>query len=99
MTINGRDRGATLPLVALLLPVLMLMTAFAIDLGRQRSSRRTMQARADIIALDMARLADGRTETEILAGNLEQLPADVALIQSAARNNVTVAKIEVDWGI
>ena len=38
------DRGFVIPLVALLLPVVILMTAFAVDLGRQRSSRRTMQA-------------------------------------------------------
>ncbi|MGH9275543.1 MAG: pilus assembly protein TadG-related protein, partial [Acidimicrobiales bacterium] len=56
MKVNGRDRGATLPIVALILPVLIIMTAFAVDLGRQRSSRRTMQARADIVALDMVRL-------------------------------------------
>ena len=36
------------------------VVAFAVDLGIQRSNRRTMQARADIIALDLARLADGR---------------------------------------
>lgn len=99
MNVNHRDRGATLPIVALVLPVLILMTAFAVDLGRQRSSRRTMQARADVIALDLARLADGRTEAEIEIGDLTHQSAQDALVQSASRNDITLAKITVDWGI
>lgn len=60
-----REHGAVIPLVALLLPVIMIMTAFAVDLGSQRSLRRTLQADADVIALDLVRLADGRTTAEI----------------------------------
>ncbi|MGH9085473.1 MAG: pilus assembly protein TadG-related protein [Acidimicrobiales bacterium] len=96
---HRRDRGATIPIVALALPVLILMTAFAIDLGRQRSSRRTMQARADVIALDLVRLADGRPEAEVIAGDADHLSAEQALVQSAARNGIARAQItEVDWG-
>jgi uncharacterized membrane protein len=99
MKVNGRDRGATLPIVALILPVLVLMTAFAVDLGRQRSSRRTMQARADVIALDLIRLADGRTEVEIIAGDATHPTAETALLQSAARNEIERVKVtSVDWG-
>lgn len=58
---HTRDRGAVIPIVALLLPVLLVMTAFAIDLGSQRALRRDLQADADVIALDLVRLADGRT--------------------------------------
>jgi uncharacterized membrane protein len=64
-----RDHGAVIPLVALLLPVVMIMTAFAIDLGSQRSLRRTLQADADVIALDLVRLADGRTTADIEGAN------------------------------
>lgn len=99
MTVNGRDRGATLPIVALLLPVLILMTAFAVDLGRQRSSRRTMQARADVIALDLVRLADDRTLTEILAGDATHDSQAVALADSASRNGIPAAQIgPIEWG-
>lgn len=99
MTTTRGDRGVTLPIVALVLPVLILMTAFAVDLGRQRSSRRTMQARADVIALDLVRLADGRTEVEIVAGDATHQSAEAALVESAARNDVERAKITaVDWG-
>jgi uncharacterized membrane protein len=99
MTTSTRDRGAVLPIVALALPVLMVMVAFAVDLGQQRSARRTMQARADIIALDMARLADGRTLQEILDGDDTHDSAVVALAASAARNNVPLAQIDdPEWG-
>ncbi len=63
--LDTRDRGAVIPIVALLLPVLMIMTSFAVDLGRQRLLRRDLQANADVIALDLSRLADGRTKAEI----------------------------------
>lgn len=99
MRVNGRDRGAVLPIVAILLPVLILMTAFAIDLGRQRSSRRTMQARADIIALDLVRLADGRPEVAVITGDATHQSAEAALVDSAARNGIERSKVvSVDWG-
>jgi uncharacterized membrane protein len=94
---SRRDRGATIPIVALLLPVLILMVAFAIDLGIQRSNRRTMQARADIVALDLVRLADGRTEAEIL--NPLSIPSYLTLLNgSADRNEVPVSALTVDYG-
>lgn len=97
-----RDRGATIPIIALLLPVLILMTAFAVDLGRQRSSRRTMQARADIVALDMVRLADGRNENDILTGSGPIYAGSAGYAEylqaSATRNEVEVSKLTVEWG-
>lgn len=63
--VGRRDRGAVIPIVALLLPALMIMTSFAVDLGRQRVLRRDLQADADVIALDLVRLANGRTAQEI----------------------------------
>ena len=94
-----RDRGAVLPMIALLLPVLMLMTAFAVDLGQQRSTRRDMQAAADVIALDMSRLADGRPLSEIQVGSGVHPPAETALVASAGRNDVDRAQLTLDWGI
>jgi uncharacterized membrane protein len=109
-SIQGRahqDRGAVIPLVAIALPVLILMTAFAVDLGRQRDSRRTMQARADVIALDLIRITEGRTSEEIAAD-----PAtDDALRDSALQNEMNVTqvsggvatgpndlRVEIEWG-
>jgi uncharacterized membrane protein len=97
-----RDRGATLPIVALLLPVLILMTSFAIDLGRQRSSRRTMQARADVVSLDMIRLADGRSEDQITgvdaSGGTTPVLYQAYIQQSADRNGVERSKLTIEWG-
>lgn len=53
-----RDRGATIPIVALVVPVLLLMTSFAVDLGRQQALRRDLQANADVISLDLVRLIE-----------------------------------------
>lgn len=98
---RARDRGAVIPIVALLLPVLMVMTGFAVDLGQQRSDRRSMQAVADVVALDMSRLADDRTLLEIQQGTGPVPPyrsAAVALAQAAARNSVDVSQLTVTWG-
>ncbi len=67
--LHTRDRGAVIPIVALLLPVLMIMTSFAVDLGRQRLLRRDLQANADVIALDLVRLADGVATTAAIEGD------------------------------
>lgn len=80
------DHGAVVMLVALALPVLLLMTAFSVDLGRQRSSRRNMQAKADVIALDLARLINGSTASNI--------SYSAPLAASAARNNLPLSKVK-----
>lgn len=99
MSRRDREGGATLLIVAILLPVLMLMTAFAVDLGRQRSSRRTMQARADIVALDMVRLADKRTLAAVIAGDATHSSESAALSDSATRNGIALGQIgPVEWG-
>ena len=83
------DRGAVLPLVAICITLLMTMAAFGVDLGMQRVVRRDMQALADAVALDLARLVDGRTASQIRNGlaapekpSLEEARAD-----SVARND------------
>lgn len=100
---SRRDRGAVIPLVALLLPVLVLMTSFAVDLGRQRALRRDLQADADVIALDL---------TRILAVPAVSTPPSAtetltALNASLARNGMTpvssyadetVSGVKVEWG-
>ena len=61
-----------------------------------------MQARADIVSLDLVRLADGRTEDQITGfdasgGTTPALYA--AYIQdSADRNGVEVTKLVIEWG-
>ena len=44
------ERGAVVPMVAIMLTVLMISAAFAVDLGKQRVVRQDMQALADVVA-------------------------------------------------
>jgi uncharacterized membrane protein len=81
-------------LTAIALPMLLVMTAFAVDLGMQRSLRRTMQARADVIALDLSRYLDG-SSANALRSSATTATAKQA---SANRNNIDPVKVTVDWG-
>lgn len=89
-----RDRGAIIPVTALMLGTLMLMTSFAVDYGRLRSERRSVQADADAIALDAV---------QKMAGNPQATALSVALAeanQSALRNGLpaTLTSAEVSVG-
>jgi uncharacterized membrane protein len=61
----SEDRGAVLPLVALSVVILLVMTSLTVDLGRLSLRRRDLQAVADVMSLDLVRLVDGRTKAEI----------------------------------
>lgn len=90
-------RGAIVPLTAMAMVILVLSVAFAIDLGRLASERRSMQADADVIALDLARLADGQ-QTEMEIKDSAQY-ADV-LARSADANGVDPTEsLKVEYGI
>ena len=88
------DRGAVLPIVALSLAVLMIMTAFSVDIGRQMMRRREAQGSADMIALDLARLVDGRTRAAIES----DAAWDQTRRDSAARNNFPDSGVTADLG-
>lgn len=80
------ERGAIIPMVAMLLAVLIPSTAMAVDLGMQRVVRRDLQALADVVALDLVRLVDGRTAAQITSG-FNGLPTlDAAKAKTVARN-------------
>lgn len=80
------ERGAIIPMVALVLVVLVPSAAIAVDLGMLRVVRRDMQALADVVALDLVRLVDGRTAAQIHGGynGLPTLTAELA--KSVDRN-------------
>ena len=80
------DRGAIIPMVAMLLVVLIPSTAIAVDLGMQRVVRRDMQALADVVALDLVRLVDGRTAAQINSGYNGLPTLAAALAKSVSRN-------------
>lgn len=100
---HRRDRGAVIPLVALLLPVLVLMTSFAVDLGRQRALRRDLQADADVIALDLTRIlaVPAVSTPPTAAETLTALNASLARNGMAAVSSYadeTVSGVKVEWG-
>ncbi|WP_028655833.1 pilus assembly protein TadG-related protein [Nocardioides sp. J54] len=74
--------------------VLLVISAFAVDLGMQRTARRDMQALADVVALDLARNLDGRTRGALAA------TMDTEMAKSVARNDDTVgAAPDLSWDL
>ena len=87
--------GAVLAVVALSMTALIGVTALAVDIGQLTSNNRTLQARADVIALDAARTLGGQTSA-VLSGSTG---ATVLAVQaSATRNNVPFTSLTVDLG-
>ncbi|GAB3266730.1 pilus assembly protein TadG-related protein [Nocardioides dilutus] len=84
---SSRDeRGAIIPMMAMLLVVLIPSTAIAVDLGMQRVVRRDLQALADVVALDLVRLVDGRTAAQIHSGYNGHPTLAAAQAKSVDRN-------------
>lgn len=81
------ERGAAAVLVAVFMSVVLIVAAaIAVDLGMQRVVRADAQAVADVVALDAARLLDGRTAGQIRAGGDGKPSLAQAVERSAARN-------------
>ncbi|HYF74097.1 MAG TPA: pilus assembly protein TadG-related protein, partial [Nocardioides sp.] len=89
------ERGAVLPFVAVSLTLVIAMAAFAVDLGMQRVVRRDMQALADVVALDLSRLVNGRTAAQIEAGYNGFPTISTELARSVARNGDTLGDAPV----
>lgn len=88
-----QEDGAIALLVGLMSTMLVVVAAFAVDLGMQRVVRSDMQALADTVALDVARLLDGRTAAEIRAGDLRHDPLDEVVAASVARNQSSLGEV------
>ena len=80
------ERGAVAAIMASVIVVIVLIAAFAVDLGVQRVARRDMQTLADSVALDVSRLLDGRTTSQIKAGNATRSTFEDTLNRSVSRN-------------
>lgn len=65
------ERGAVAVVVAVFSLVMVLVAAFAVDLGVQRVARRDMQSLADIVALDLARELTGDPFGDYNLGDLQ----------------------------
>ncbi|TNM41117.1 hypothetical protein FHP29_08870 [Nocardioides albidus] len=96
------ERGAVTVFVAVTLSVLLLVAAFAVDLGMQRVARADAQSLADVVALDLAReLNQGRSVASLTVGNYDQ-----ALANASRDRNLDVLgtsqghtpTLDVSWG-
>lgn len=89
------ERGAVAVFTAAIVVVLMISAAFAVDLGQQRVVRADMQALADAVALDAARVLDGRPagriRTPLESDGKPSLQA--AVDASVARNSTTLGDV------
>lgn len=88
------ERGAIAAMTALMLVLVISSAAFAVDLGMQRVVRSDVQALADMVALDAARLLDGRTAGEIRAGSAGRASLADAVAASVARNTSTLGRVD-----
>lgn len=82
---DRNERGAVTLTVALCMSVLLGVASFALDLGMARVGVRDMQALSDLVALDQAKLLDGRTTAQLYADSAWH----TALAASVARNDST----------
>ncbi len=90
------ERGAVAVFVAVVLSLLLVASAFAVDLGMQRAARADMQAVADAVALDLARELDGRTATEL--GTL-QTAADASRDRNEATSLGSTPAVTPELGV
>lgn len=84
------ERGAVAVFLGVSVSLLVLIAAFAVDLGMQRVVRRDMQALADVVALDLARELDGKKTQAQLAAAIDPTSPTSALSVSLARNSTTL---------
>lgn len=84
------EHGAVAVFLGVSVSLLVLIAAFAVDLGMQRVVRRDMQALADVVALDLARELDGKRTQAQLASVIDPASVTSALSLSVARNSTTL---------
>ena len=89
------EGGAVAILTAICLVLVVTAAAFAVDLGMQRVVRSDMQALADAVALDAARLLDGRTAGDVRAGS-DGRPSLASVVEASWERNKDSALGDVD---
>lgn len=79
------ERGAVLPLVAMLMGVLVTSVSFSVDVGRLSSKKRDVQSVVDLVAIDAARVLDGSPAVVMYP------LVEAAARESALRNDFVVS--------
>lgn len=82
------ERGAILPLVSAFLAVLITSVSFSVDLGRLAAEKRSVQSVVDLVAIDAARVIDGRPAAEIYT------QVEAAAEESALRNEFVADELK-----
>lgn len=91
----GEERGAVLVVTAVAMVAMIGATALAVDVGQVTNNNRTLQAKADVIAMDAGRAVSGGTAASLSGAS----GAVVTAVQgSATRNDIPFAKLTVDLG-
>jgi uncharacterized membrane protein len=91
----GEERGAVLVLVSVAMVALIGATALAVDIGQVTNNNRSLQAKADIVALDVARTVGGATAAALSGASGAAVTAAQA---SATRNKLASADLTLDLG-
>lgn len=89
------ERGAVLVLVSIAMVVMIGATALAVDVGQVTSNNRTLQASADVIAMDAGRVVSGKTAAQLSGASGDVV---LAVTHSAANNKVALSKLTVELG-
>ena len=97
------ERGAVFPLTVVIMALIVAVLSLVIDVGHDRVVRRDMQAMADVIALDMARVLDGRpagayTATELDTARDASVARQRGLVEPDVEVHLAVAdRMTGDW--
>jgi len=89
------ERGAVLVLLSVAIVVMIGAAALAVDVGQVTSNNRTLQASADVIAMDAGRTLSGKTAAQLSGAAGDTV---LAVTHSAANNKVALSKLTVDLG-
>jgi uncharacterized membrane protein len=91
----GEQKGAVLVVTSVAMVTMIGATALAVDVGRVTNNNRTLQAKADVIAMDAGRTLGGSTAASLSGAS----GAVVTAVQaSASRNSMPFSKLTVDLG-
>ena len=89
------ERGSVLVVVSIAMVAMIGATALAVDIGQITNNNRTLQARADAIALDTARAVNGETAATLSGASGA---ATVAAQASATRNGFSLSGLTLELG-
>lgn len=91
----GEETGAVLALVSVAVVAMIGATALAVDVGQVTLNNRSLQAKADVIAMDAGRALSGGTAASLSGAS----GAIVTAVQgSATRNQIALSKLTVEVG-